>query len=66
MINIDDFRFKSHHLLVGLDAATNQEMMLVSAGRVTGDPWSEAVKRQKQAFEAWTAFLYESETEAIP
>lgn len=66
MINIDDFRFKSHHLLLELDAATNQMMMLVSAGKVTGDSWIEAVERQKQAYEAWAAFLYESETEAIP
>jgi hypothetical protein len=28
--------------------------------------WIEAVERQKQAYEAWAAFLYESETEAIP
>ncbi|MGF6161247.1 hypothetical protein ABIE16_000512 [Pseudomonas sp. 2725] len=66
MINIDDFRFKSHHLLLELDAATNHMMMLVSARKITGDPWSEAAERQKQAYEAWAAFLSESETNPMP
>jgi hypothetical protein len=66
MINIDDFRLKSHHLLLELDAATNHMMMLVSARKITGDPWSEAAERQKQAYEAWAAFLSESETNPMP
>jgi hypothetical protein len=58
MNSTDDFRFRSHHLLLELDAATNHIMMLVSARQVSGYAWEEAAKRQKLAYEAWAAFLY--------
>ncbi|WP_090182455.1 hypothetical protein [Pseudomonas arsenicoxydans] len=58
MNSTDDFRFRSHQLLLELDAATNHIMMLVSARQVSGYAWEEAASRQKLAYEAWAAFLY--------
>lgn len=66
MTNIDDFRFKSHHLLLELDAATNQLMMLVVANEVSGFRWNEAAMRQKVAYEIWARLLYAVETDPMP
>lgn len=57
MIDMDDFRFKSHHLLIELDAATSEMMMLVSSKEVVGPKWEAAALRHHHAFEAWNAFL---------
>jgi hypothetical protein len=43
MISVDDFRFKSHKVLLELDAATNQLMMLVVANDISGARWTEAL-----------------------
>ncbi|VVO21715.1 hypothetical protein PS723_04262 [Pseudomonas fluorescens] len=59
MISIDDFRFKSHELLLELDAATMGMMTLVSSRRVTGPDWDGATKRHHDAYESWNAFLNE-------
>ncbi|TFF13037.1 hypothetical protein EXW72_03235 [Pseudomonas sp. BCA14] len=57
MIDIDDFRYKSHHLLLDLDAATNHLMMLVVANNVSGSIWNEATLRQRLAYEAWAILI---------
>lgn len=59
MYNIDDFRFKSHHLLLELDAATIHLMMLVVAKEVSGQLWDAATRRQKLAHDAWATLLYQ-------
>ena len=67
MSGIDDFRFKSHHLLIELDAATSTMMMLVSSKEVSGPAWDAAALRHHHAFEAWNSFLNspnEAHTEA--
>jgi hypothetical protein len=66
MVNLDDFRFKSHHLLLELDAATNHLMMLVVAKEVSGSRWNEAALRQKAAYDAWAMLLYAVETDSMP
>jgi len=55
MISPDDFRFRAHVLLVELDAATTQLMMLVVAGETSGLLWDEAFARQSAAYSAWMA-----------
>lgn len=55
----DDFRFKSHELLIELDAATTRIMMLVSAGQITGPAWNEAVRQHRLAVESWQTFIKE-------
>ncbi|ATN11740.1 MULTISPECIES: hypothetical protein [Pseudomonas] len=57
MSGIDDFRFKSHQLLIELDAATSKMMMMVSAKEVVGAAWEAATLRHHDAFEAWNSFL---------
>lgn len=57
MCGIDDFRFKSHQLLIELDAATSKMMMMVSAREVSGLDWDAATLRHHDAFEAWNSFL---------
>lgn len=61
MPNTEDFRFSSHELLVELDAATSHLMMLVVAKEIFGLEWSAAVLRQKNAFEAWSALVTQSD-----
>lgn len=56
MNNLDDYRFQSHELLLELDAATTNLMMLVSARQLEGTLWNEATYRQKLAYETWTTF----------
>ncbi len=53
MASNDEFRFQSHAHLVELDAATNQLMMLVVAGELSGNRWDEALARQSAAYTAW-------------
>ncbi|MHA3737825.1 hypothetical protein ACXR0M_19415 [Pseudomonas sp. Eth.TT006] len=53
MIPSDDFRFRAHVLLVELDAATTQLMMLVVAGEISGTQWDETFSRQSAAYTAW-------------
>lgn len=57
MSAMEDFRLKSHKLLVELDAATSKMMMLVAAGQITGPEWLESAQRHHYAFEAWKDFL---------
>lgn len=57
MSEMDDFRLKSHHLLIELDAATSEMMMLISSKEVTGPRWQAAASRHNRAFEAWHSFL---------
>lgn len=57
MTSVDDFRIKSHALLMDLDAATAQMMQLVSARSVSGPAWEAAVKRQHDAYAHWNAFI---------
>ncbi|WP_338487145.1 hypothetical protein VRB78_13845 [Pseudomonas trivialis] len=57
MSGIDDFRFKSHQLLIELDAATSKIMMMVSGKEVSGLDWDAATLRHHDAFEAWNSFL---------
>jgi hypothetical protein len=56
MADIDDFRFRSHELLVELDAATTKMMMVVSK-KISGSEWDEAAKKHHEAYEAWSSFL---------
>jgi len=53
MIPSDDFRFRSHVLLVELDAATTQLMMLVDAAEISGTQWDEALSPQSAAYKEW-------------
>ncbi len=57
MTSVDDFRIKSHALLVDLDAATAEMMRLISSRSVSGPVWEEAVKRQHDAYVHWNAFI---------
>jgi hypothetical protein len=57
MASIDDFRMKSHELLLELDAATMGMMMLVSSKCVSGPEWEIATKRQHNAYQCWDAFM---------
>jgi hypothetical protein len=66
MPSSDDFRFNAHHLLVDLDAATNNLMMLVVSHEVTGSRWDEAVSRHKQAYAAWASILTGIQTDPLP
>jgi hypothetical protein len=58
MASIDDFRIKSHELLLELDAATMGMMMLVSSKCVSGPDWDVASKRQHDAYKSWDAFMH--------
>ncbi|UOK36358.1 hypothetical protein MJP36_17785 [Pseudomonas palleroniana] len=57
MSGMDDFRFRSHELLVELDATTNKMMMLVISKQVSGTEWDKAVKAHRDAFQAWNTFV---------
>lgn len=59
MSTTEDFRQKSHLLLLELDAATIGMMMLVSSKCVTGPDWDFATKRHHDAYEIWNSFLNE-------
>jgi hypothetical protein len=57
MASIEDFRIKSHELLLELDAATMGMMMLVSSKCLSGPDWDVASKRQRDAYKCWDAFM---------
>jgi hypothetical protein len=57
MLATDDFRFKSHQLLLELDAATTEMMMLVTAKEMAGDRWALATERHGDAYAAWNVFV---------
>ncbi|MCF5724557.1 hypothetical protein [Pseudomonas syringae] len=57
MADVDDFRFRSHELLVELDAATTKMMMMVVSKQVSGPDWEEATKKHHNAFDAWSSLL---------
>lgn len=57
MISVEDFRIKSHELLIELDAATMGMMTLVSSKCVIGPEWDMATKRHHDAYVLWSAFL---------
>jgi len=57
MASVEDFRIKSHALLIELDAATTGMMKLVSSRCVSGPAWEEATKRHREAYEIWNTFL---------
>lgn len=57
MLDLDDFRFQSHQLLIELDAATSEMMKLVSCRQTTGAQWDLASQRQHLAYEDWNRFL---------
>lgn len=66
MSNLDDYRLQSHQLLLELDAANTQLMMLVSAREIEGPLWGGAVNRHKLAYEAWAGFLCAPLTDPMP
>lgn len=57
MRSIEEFRYKSHELLIELDAATTRMMMLVSMKEVTGPVWDEASKSHQDAYNSWSDFV---------
>lgn len=57
MINVDDYRLKSHQLLLEFGAANTHLMMLVPARQIDGPLWMGAVARHKLAYETWAGFL---------
>lgn len=57
MIHIDDFRFLTHQVLLELDAATAQMIMLVTAGQVVGPDWLNATDQLKNAYGDWSSLL---------
>lgn len=57
MTTVEDFKIKSHELLVELDAATSEMMALVDAHQTSGVSWEQAVQRQHDAYERWVAYL---------
>ena len=66
MPSTDDFRFNAHHLLLDLDATTNQLMTLVVSREVSGYRWEDAVLRQKQAYDAWVSALTGIQIDPMP
>lgn len=66
MISIDDLRFQSHSLLVELDAATTQLMMLVVEGNLSGARWDEAFARQSSAYSAWVTAVRGVKVDPMP
>ena len=56
----DEFRFKSHELLLDLDAAINQMMMFVATRELSGERWCAAVAQHSDACAAWGSHLNES------
>ncbi|KAI2669549.1 hypothetical protein GBC55_027095 [Pseudomonas sp. TNT3] len=66
MTSVDDFRTKSHELLIELDAATMGMMLLVSSRCVSGPAWEEATQRHHDAYEVWNTFLNVPESGASP
>ena len=59
MTTVEDFKIKSHELLVELDTATSEMMTLICAHQMAGLAWEEAVRRQHEAYERWVEYLNE-------
>jgi hypothetical protein len=59
MTTVEDFKIKSHELLVELDTATAEMMKLICVHQMSGSTWDEAVQRQHEAYEQWVAYLNE-------
>jgi hypothetical protein len=59
MTTVEDFKVKSHELLVELDSATSEMMTLICAHQMSGDAWEEAVRRQHEAYERWVGYMNE-------
>jgi len=59
MTTVEDFKVKSHELLVELDAATSEMMALICIHQMSGTAWDEAVRRQHEAYEQWVDYLNE-------
>ncbi|BBP59245.1 hypothetical protein [Pseudomonas sp. St316] len=59
MTTVEDFKIKSHELLVELDTATSEMMKLICVHQMSGSTWDEAVQRQHEAYERWVAYLNE-------
>jgi hypothetical protein len=59
MTTVEDFKIKSHELLVELDTATSEMMALICVHQMSGTAWDEAVRRQHEAYEQWVAYLNE-------
>ncbi|APV43229.1 hypothetical protein PFAS1_23150 [Pseudomonas frederiksbergensis] len=57
MTSFEEFRIKSHGLLIELDAATTVMMALVSSRRNSGPEWDVATKRHQEAYQHWNVFL---------
>lgn len=66
MSSTDDLRFQAHVLLVELDAATTQLMMLVVAGELSGPSWDDAFARQSSAYSAWVATVRGVKVDPMP
>lgn len=59
MTTTDDFRFHAHELIVDLDAATTEMMMLISAHQLSGPEWERVNQWQHEAYERWMTYLNE-------
>ncbi|MGE8185901.1 hypothetical protein [Pseudomonas sp. NPDC086278] len=59
MTTTDDFRFHAHQLVVDLDAATTEMMMLISAHQMSGPEWERVTQWQHEAYERWMTYLNE-------
>ncbi len=57
MSSLEEFRYRSHELLIELDAATTRMMMLVSMKEVTGPVWDESSKSHRDAYNSWNDFV---------
>lgn len=57
MLPKDDFEFLTHQLLLELDAATTQMIVLVTASQTGGPDWLAALDRLKKAYADCTAIL---------
>ena len=57
MNSIEEFRYKSHQLLLELDAATTRMMMLVALHEVSGPVWNEAYQDHCNAYKAWNDYV---------
>lgn len=66
MISIEDFRIKSHELLIEMDAATMGMMVLVSSRCVSGPAWEEATLRHHNACADWNEFLNAPDPASTP
>lgn len=66
MSSAEDLRFQAHVLLVELDAATTQLMMLVVAGELSGPSWDDAFARHSSAYSAWLTAVRGVKVDPMP